>query len=530
MNRDSNIHLLPEPVIHKIFSLLSSQDAIRASASSKLWRSAWISFPIFSFDEATSPFKNSDFFDHVDRSLALWCHRCDNSINMEKLSLSAAISNAHSFSGLLNVVAVATGRNVKAVELTNCDEYFWTMTESDSLWPLLSACESLGDLSLELFRIFFLNSLAETSSLKKLKLAFTRIDNNSFRNLLASFPLLENLDIHRCFGFTELYISLPNLVKLKMFNYENLPPKVVIEAPNLQSFSYIRSFNSAGGIVFSTTMKSLTSLRIDRCHFVSVSSIDELIAQIPNLEDLALESSKFLDGTRISHSNLKILKLHWCKGFTELEIDTPSLSFFCYYGRIVQFSTFRYCSGILNAQLIMGSPDTEWFWFIKLRNFLECLRDCRAVKLRGYLEGFSEQLKNDNFLPDPFSEMRHLDISNRTLRITDFSCFVYAMLELFPCLETLFLKTSIADIVIEVDKNGSVSLKWRKFLNVDGDTSKSIDDAMDEIMENNFRLDCGLAASQITRDMLELRAEMLLCLADLLVSPISNLNFEGGEI
>lgn len=48
--------------------------------------------------------------------------------------------------------------------------------------------------------------------------------------------------------------------------------------------------------------------------------------------------------------------------------------------------------------------------------------------------------------------------------------------------------------------------------------------------QNNFGLDCGLAASQITRDMLELRAEMLLCLADLLVSPISNLNFVGGEI
>lgn len=387
MDGVSNFHL-PEPVIHTIFSFLSPEDAIRASVLSKQWRSAWISSPIFSFDEGTLPFKNSDFIDYVDRSLALWRDRCDGMLNMEKLSLSAAINDGESFSRLVQVFAFATSHNVKAIELKNCAGILWIISDLNALWPLLCACKSLDVLSLELFILFFLNSLPKTSCLRKLTLTCIKIDDNSLCNLLASFPFLEDLAIEYCYGFTELNVSLSNLRKLKMISYDNLASKVVIEAENLQSFYYDRCFNCPGTITFSNS-KSLTSLHIEQCKFLTASALDEIISRIPILENLTLEWCVWPDVIRITHSNLKSLRLPEGLGDGKAEINTPNLRFFSYSGAMDLFSTFRYSSGILNANLVFGTRNTEWFWYIKLRNFLECFSECNMVKLTCYLEVIS---------------------------------------------------------------------------------------------------------------------------------------------
>lgn len=388
MDETSNFEL-PEHVLHKILSFLPRRDAIRASASSKQWRSAWISSPVFSFDEDAVPFKNSDFFDHVDASLSLWCDRCDNRLTMESLSLSAALSDQDSFSRLKQIVAATTSRNVKAIELhTRKFEFLiWTLADANSLLSILFACNSLNVLSLRCFDFHIPNSLSAISSLSKLTLSCSFIDENSLKNLLSCFPLLKDLAIGFCYGFNELHVSSPSLRTLEVTLCHDLAQKVVIDAVNLRHFTYDRTFRAPGIVSFSDC-KSLTSLHIHG-DLSTAWKINEYISKIPLLEDLILDGFKIPESIQISHSNLKSLKFKGCWCFSNAEINTPNLRLFRYCGGIPHVCTFKYCSGFLDAELDLytGSLDgTEWFWFIKLRNFLEIFSNCKVLSLACWLE------------------------------------------------------------------------------------------------------------------------------------------------
>ncbi|XP_024019263.1 F-box/LRR-repeat protein At1g06630 [Morus notabilis] len=491
IEQTSNLDL-PEQVIHKILSFLPGEDAIRASATSKQWRLAWISSPVFSFNEGSVPFKNLDFFDYVDASLALWRDRCDSRVNMERLSLTADFSSDESYSRLNQVIAAATSRNVKVIELRNLnfDELFWIDFDS-GLWLILLACNSLDNLSFKCFQFYIANPLsAISSSLKKLKLSCNFIDEGSLKNLLLCFPWLEDLEFGFCYGFDELRVSCPSLRSLKVTLSEDLAQKVVIDAANLQYLSYTRTFRPPGTISFSNC-KSLTTLHIDRAVFTTVCTIDKYISQIPLLENLVLDGCEMPGIIHISHSNLRSLKFRRCWRLKKAEIDMPNLRSFRYYGgAIFHISTFKYCSGFLEAKLKLytGSLDcTEWFWFIRLRNFLESFSNCKVLTLDCHLEGFTEKLRDNYFLPDPLYELKHLEITNLSLPIDDYSSFVDAMVGLFPFVETLSLKTSSAAIFIKFDESGSFSVKSQVSINTSNtehdQTFQSIKASVDKIVE-----------------------------------------------
>ncbi|PON48556.1 F-box domain containing protein [Trema orientale] len=469
---------LPEPVIHKILKRLPPKDAIRASATSKPWRLAWITSPVLAFDESIVPFKHSDFFDYVDRSLALWRDRCDNRVNMEKFTLCADVTTEEFFSRLVELVAIATSRSVKVIKLRSCSERFYMVFHSDSLWPLLSACKSFDVLSLRGFQLCLWGSLPEMSSVKKLSLAALFIDENGLKNLLSSLPLLEDLDIGFCLGFVELRISCPKLRTFEVILSENPPQNVVINAPNLQYFLYQRSSYPLGSVGFSNC-KLLTTLRIERTEFGTANALDEHLSQIPLLENLMVKACRLREGIRISHSNLKSLTLQHNWRLKKAEIDTPNLRFFKYVGGIFHVSTFRYSSGLLKAELRLASSVfdcTEWFWFIRLRNFLESFSNCKILSLHCYLEGCAEELRDSDMLPDPFYELTHLSISNLSLPITQYSSFLKAMVEIFPGLETLFLETMEARISIEFDEY--------RYLNWNATVYSSNNDERDKICES----------------------------------------------
>ncbi|KAM6561879.1 hypothetical protein CsatB_021877 [Cannabis sativa] len=482
---------LPEPLIHKILAHLPPKDAIRASASSKTWRSAWLSSPILSIDETKLPFKATHFFDYAHRSLALWLERCNHrGFNVHKFSLCANITDDQSFSRFVQLVSMAIKRDFKVIELQSCSDEFWVLFNSTPLWLLLFEPKLLDVLSLKSFGILIAGSLVGVSSLKKLILSCSCIDDNSLKNLLSCFPLLENLVLDYCFGFSELHISCPKLRTLEVKYYGISAPNVVIKAEKLESFVYIRALNSPGVVRF-LNCRLLTSLRIERADFGQPDAIDDYIKQIPLLENLALLDCG-LTGTGsfvISHSNLKSLRIQSCWGLLKAEINTPNLCCFRYCGIIFQLSTFRYSSsGLVKAEieLATGSIErTEWFWFVELRNFLEIFSKCNALKLRCYIHGFTEELRDYNLLPDPFYEAKHLTITNRKLPIADYARLVGAMMKLFPCVETLVLKTECAKIFIEFNEDGSLSLKYEELSNMcDSDEYDRIFESIIVVMDD----------------------------------------------
>ena len=384
----ANLHL-PESVIHNILSSLPPNDAIRASATSRQWRSAWISSPFLDFDEKPMPFHGADFLDYVDRSLALWRDRCDGRAKIERLSISGAIANGDQFdssSRLAEIVAFAASRHVKAIELLNCPSSHPKLSYSDALWKSLCACQSLRELSLDCCRLVLSGSSSPiASSLRKLALSFSIIGDSSLQILLSSVPSLEHLDVKFCSGLDELRVALDSLRTMRFFSWEDQAPDIVVEAANLRSFSYSRAFNPVSSVCFSNC-RSLTSVEIECVYFGTVSAIDECISQIPSLENLTLDECEMRSGVRITHSNLKSLNLQSCFGLLRAEIDTPNLRWFSYCGGIYQFSRFKHCSGLLNVRLALGARNLGWVWFINLRNFLESFSDCNVLTLTCYLE------------------------------------------------------------------------------------------------------------------------------------------------
>ncbi|GMN56278.1 hypothetical protein TIFTF001_025391 [Ficus carica] len=183
---------LPEEVIHKIFSFLSRKDAIRASALSRQWRSAWISYSVFFFDDNAEPFKNEDFFNYVDTSLALWRDRCDNQVNMERSCLHTHIADGGCVYRLNQVLATAASRAVKAIELYNRELEPLTVADTCSLLPVLFTCNLLRTLSLGRFEFYIPNSLSlpVMSSVSTLYLRSMIIDKDGLENLLSRFPSL----------------------------------------------------------------------------------------------------------------------------------------------------------------------------------------------------------------------------------------------------------------------------------------------------------------------------------------------------
>ena len=87
----------------------------------------------------------------------------------------------------------------------------------------------------------------------------------------------------------------------------------------------------------------------------------------------------------ITHSNLKSLSLQTCFRLSRAEIDMPNLRWFSYFGGIYQYSKFKHCSGLLNVRLALATRNLDWFWFIKLRNFLESFSECNVLTLNCFL-------------------------------------------------------------------------------------------------------------------------------------------------
>ncbi|KAF4401349.1 hypothetical protein G4B88_001543 [Cannabis sativa] len=463
-------HPLPEPLIQTILKLLPPKDAIRASLTSKLWRSAWIASPLFEFDEQTLPFKQADFYDYVDRTLALWLNHCDDhTLKMEKLSLCSDLGkDGIFFPRLIEFVSIATNRNVKIIQLQNRSKVYSGMISSnDSLWSLFSACKSLDVLSMNCFELSLGNSLPVISSVKKLHLSCVGIDESSLKNLLSSLPLLEELEVVFCFRFTELLISCPKLKILVANMFGNTAKYISIDAMNLQSFTYIRSLNSRGSVRVLKNCKFLKSMIIENTTFHTADEFEECLSQIPFLEYLNLECCHMVEekeGVQISHSNLKSLVVRRCFSLHKAEFNTPNLRFFEYSGAVITLFKFGYCSGKLNAkiELYTGYLDgTEWFWFVKLRNFVEILTDCEVLSMALHIEGFPEELRNNDMLPDPFFELRHLNISSSRYLISQYANFFDPLVKIFPCVETLKMKTRDCAISIEFDEDRDFTYNWK---------------------------------------------------------------------
>ncbi|CAL9245270.1 unnamed protein product [Arabidopsis halleri] len=293
------ISWLPDEVLGKILSLISTKQAVSTSVLSKKWRTIFRLVDNLEFDDSFSlqaeqdlTFRKhvryvftEDFKNLVDRTLAL---QCDYPI--KKFSIKCHVSKyderqkACVGSWISNVV----GRGVSELDLRIKDEGIHFLP------PQLYASKTLVNLTLG--TKLYLGNLPSYVSLPSLKFLF--IDTVFFDYedlccvLLAGCPVLEELSVHHHdFSATPHTISSPTVKRLSV-DYHS--PDDVDSASHmsfdLPKLVYLEYSHCALGEYWQINLESLVEAKLDLCLEKRVKRLDvtDLIKGIRNVQTLHL--------------------------------------------------------------------------------------------------------------------------------------------------------------------------------------------------------------------------------------------------
>ncbi|PRQ34519.1 putative F-box domain, FBD domain, leucine-rich repeat domain, L domain-containing protein [Rosa chinensis] len=310
---------LPDVVLEKILSLLSTENAIRTSILSKRWEYLWTSIPTLNFFQGTLN-KRTAMVNAVERALML-----RRGVDIKKFTLCFEVLGDAS---LLNPW-------ISAIVRLNVEELFlglYSLNGPLCLPHSLFSSSILKDLQLDVPFIFKVPSTVCLSSLRSLTLrSVVFSDEYSTQQLFSGCPVLEKLSLHNCNWGNLKFVSIcaPKLLRL-IINESDLQIsrdaggcRIIVFGVSLTYFSYAGEFlneytfhsssvNQAEINACPTKMwrhlsyrlyklfRGLSSLKIlTTCSYffkVMLANVSELLAQMPLFNDL---TTLVLDSVRV---------------------------------------------------------------------------------------------------------------------------------------------------------------------------------------------------------------------------------------
>ena len=303
---------LPEHIVHHIMSFLPTTSATRVSALSKNFNSAWLSYPVFDFDQSLyeevncpsgdrTSCKKPDFLDFVLDSLK---KRCPSNIYMQRFSLRVW-PHEISDNRIQNSIRLAVDRNVNelVVEIQGLQDNYFRLARTLALQndELVVETEGLENTYCSLPR----TALQNAKSLGVLKLSGFSLE---LEDLIPCLNLIENLSLESCSMSANFMLSSDKLTDLNLRFCEGLE-KIEIDALNLQSFSYTA------------------------CH-IEQRPCEINLSRCKNLKSLTIEGSAISDDWVKDHISklvlLRNLKLVACRNLQKFEIVGLNLQSFSY--------------------------------------------------------------------------------------------------------------------------------------------------------------------------------------------------------
>ncbi|XWS18911.1 hypothetical protein CRYUN_Cryun32bG0085400 [Craigia yunnanensis] len=393
------ISQLPEHIIHQIIGLLRcKKDAARTSVLSKRWRDIWASFSNLVFDQRKfhgqlrslntlsevqiQKITNVEMFgNYVDNALLSRVEQKDKS--MQKFVLHMTRYNTGLTTRMDLWIDLAIKNNIKEFEL-HVPRY---LRRCYSLPQCVFAANTITALRVYGCNLGPCNNL-NLSNLQKVCLGKLYVNERMVKNLIHSFPLLEDFRLIYCTGLKTFQV--PNLPKLKRVDLHTCSglEKVNLQASNLETFWFLgKKYPCKIDLSTCNTLKSLT--------LEDAKLKDELFQKhlscFPVLEKLVLSKCNALKNITISSFQLKTLILRECKQLEEADIDTPNLLSFEYKGDKMPFSSLN-PSSLKEAKLYFitsrpeGKPRFHYEedhtpWFSRLREFLNKFDYSRGLKL-----------------------------------------------------------------------------------------------------------------------------------------------------
>ncbi|KAL8524885.1 hypothetical protein ACS0TY_014490 [Phlomoides rotata] len=290
---------LPEHIIHYIQTFLTGKEAAQTTVLSKSWYSAWLTRPNLDFDQ--SDFNQIIFGDPKTNEFSIFSKKTlrryqDSNLKIESFKLRIRGWERAGY-------ALAYELIVKAIEIgaTDIDFELCPATVTFSLPHGVLGSETLTRLSVKGCKIEDVK--VRCSRLKSLILRQVWLEGDMIWGLLSSCPLIEDLVLPDCKCFTKVQNSPYN-------NYITTKRRMLALTP---SFEIVKQYNLGSG-----------ELQKLKCLFLEKAKITTLF-----FSDF---SSKF--------PCLKNLVVHYCFGYKDIQIYSPSLETISFAHKSVMKANF----------------------------------------------------------------------------------------------------------------------------------------------------------------------------------------------
>jgi hypothetical protein len=324
---------LSEQVVEHILSFIPLKKILQLSTLSKRWQKVWTLFPIPQFNskfyesnlyeisgnekKRKIKIKSEEFNYFVERTLVCRC-RQKLSINMFNLKIRVMCEPDYVVAN--RWIGYAIKSNVKELNL-GLKSYVYSSEEKPDEYQVPESI--LRAKSIILLNLFGGNLKSKSSyndinlsSLRKLVLSRVDMDDQIFRSLIYGCPVLEEIEIGRCYGLKNIHLPacLPKLMSIKLlFCYEELE-SFEMEAPNLKK------------LVLNSPI-------------VTDKWLHGFLSKHPLIESLELSYFCLLERIKISSDHMKSLIIGQYSNLVEVNIVTPNLQRLGYWGKVISFSS-----------------------------------------------------------------------------------------------------------------------------------------------------------------------------------------------
>lgn len=274
---------LPDQVLTQILSLLSTEEAARTSVFSKRWRRVWVSVPVLVFDHhkfLAWGMSDEELIEREVKFITFAKHvlylRETLPLDTFKLTWWSKFSSTHTPAfEILRHAARCTPR-VFSIGIHTCKIF----NLPDSIFTCALILEmSLSVKTDDLSDHFIEPKSISLPSLRKLELRHLKINENFMRMLLSGCPALEEFILDSCYLFAH-EISSPVLKKLSLMYYFQ-DTEIQISCPAVVSLKIYS--NNAGGII----LKNMSSLVNAEIFFENLDLSDSIDHDLKLLHGLS---------------------------------------------------------------------------------------------------------------------------------------------------------------------------------------------------------------------------------------------------
>ncbi|CAN1180047.1 F-box/FBD/LRR-repeat protein At5g53840 [Linum perenne] len=343
------ISWLPDEILHKILdSLDSHKQAAKAALLSKRWNNLWLSYPFLEFCDTDYTYRTPSR-STTDNFLAAAKRKFYSSgLNIYIKSLKIVTSDSAVLEAAKDLI-----RNREPEEIN------MSIREGLIIPKLLLNYSRLR--TLKLLGCTLLEDQYKMINLRVLHLFSARIDDPVLNSMIASAPLLEELNLmFVCYVKKVEFCNNANLKHLKISNMERLSEIVLVGAQqSLETLSLSMLDCHDLQIICSSLLPSLKSLEIR--HFLNLRdlhAIHMLISKSPSLLSLRLVRLNKVNELKIESPTLEKLELVWYDRDPErvmFYIDAPRLVNVYFYGNIGSLHKMSHATNSFQAAQIRSS-------------------------------------------------------------------------------------------------------------------------------------------------------------------------------